>query len=104
MYAWLDETKSDERKSDQTDEQFHYKLRKKAWGEFKQATWDIPEESKAKIRQSLSERFAFFYQQLNVVDTVKLVNELVKPVVPAKTEADFVTVQAKEDDVRGLAD
>jgi fructose/tagatose bisphosphate aldolase len=104
MYAWLDETKSDERKSDQTDEQFHYKLRKKAWGEFKQATWDIPEESKAKIRQSLSERFAFFYQQLNVVDTVKLVNELVKPVAPTKTEADFMTTTAKEDDVRGLAD
>lgn len=104
MYAWLDETKSDERGADQTDEQFHYKLRKKAWGEFKQATWDIPEENKAKIRQSLSERFVFFYEQLNVVNTVKLVNEIVKPVVIAKTEADFGATQTKDDDVRGLSD
>lgn len=104
MYAWLDETKSDERGADQTDEQFHYKLRKKAWGEFKQATWDIPEENKAKIRRSLSERFAFFYKQLNVVNTAKLVNEIVKPVAITKTEADFGATQTKDDDVRGLSD
>jgi fructose/tagatose bisphosphate aldolase len=104
MYAWLDETKQDERGSDQTAEQFHYKLRKKAWGEFKQATWDIPEVDKAKIRQSLRERFAFFYQQLNVVNTAELINELVKPVVPEKTKADFVRGQVKADDVKGLAD
>ena len=104
MYAWLDETKSDERSADQTDEQFHYKLRKKAWGEFKQATWDIPEENKAKIRRSLSERFSFFYEQLNVVNTVKLVNEIVKPVVPEKTAADFGVAKDNDDDVSGLSD
>jgi len=104
IYAWLDETMSDEHKPDQTDEQFHYKFRKKAWGEFKQAVWDIPEENKAQIRQSLSERFSFFYEQLNVVNTVELVNELVKPVPPVKTAADFGSAQSNDDDVKGLAD
>ncbi len=104
MYAWLDKTMSSERHPDQSDEQFHYKFRKKAWGEFKQAVWDMPEENKSQIRQSLRERFAFFYQQLNVVDTASLVAELVKPVVPEKTEADFGLAQSKDDDVSGLAD
>jgi fructose/tagatose bisphosphate aldolase len=104
MYAWLDETMSDERKPDQSDEQFHYKFRKKAWGEFKQAVWDMPEENRAQIRQSLSERFSFFYEQLNVVDTAKLVNELVKPMAPEKTEVDFGVDKVNDDDVSGLAD
>jgi len=35
IYKWLDQTKQEERSEDMTDEQFHYKLRKKAWGHFK---------------------------------------------------------------------
>ncbi|MBU2543234.1 class II fructose-bisphosphate aldolase, partial [Patescibacteria group bacterium] len=104
MYAWLDKTQSDERGLDQTDEQFHYELRKKSLGEFKQAMWDLPEENKAKIRQSLVERFAFFYQQLNVVNTAELVGQLVKPVVVEKTQADFMSGLVKADNVKGLAD
>ena len=64
----------------------------------------IPEENKVKIRQSLSERFKFFYQQLNVVNTKDLIGELVKPVVIEKTEADFMLNQFQADDVKGLAD
>ena len=104
MYVWLDETMSGERTPEQTDEQFHYKFRKKAWGKFKQAVWNMPAENRTQIRQSLSERFAFFYQQLNVVNTAELVSELVKPVVPEKTELDFMTTQVEDDDVSGLAD
>jgi len=104
IYAWVDTNKQNEHKSNQTDEQFHYQLRKKAWGEFKQAIWDIPEENKVKIRQSLSERFAFFYQQLNVVNTKDLIGELVKPVLLEKTQKDFNIDQIKSDEVNGLSD
>lgn len=104
MYAWLDETMSDERKPDQTAEQFHYQFRKKAWGEFKQAVWDMPEENKVRIRQSLTDRFSFFFEQLHVVNTAELVNELVKPVLVKKTAADFGDEKAIDDDVTGLAD
>lgn len=104
MYAWLDEHKQDERKEGMTDEQFHYKLRKKAWGEFKQATWNIPEENKSQIRAALSERFEFFFKELNVENTTQLVRKLVKPVVPARTEADFVEFNSPKDEVTGLAD
>ena len=76
----------------------------KKLGEFKQAIWDIPEENKVKIRQSLSERFAFFYQQLNVVNTKDLIGELVKPVLLEKTQKDFNIDQIKSDEVNGLSD
>lgn len=104
MYAWLDSTKQDERQSDQTDEQFHYKLRKKAWGEFKKATWDIPERDKAQIQEDLSKRFVFFYQALNVTHTADLVAKIVKPIVVKKTEADFGPHKTKTEDIKGLAD
>lgn len=104
MYEWLDQNKQDERESDMTDEQFHYKLRKKAWGEFKQATWDIDENAKFLIRQTLEKRFSFFFKVLNVVNSAELVNKFVKPVVVEKTEDDFIIQEKNVEDVRGLSD
>ncbi|MFC1653444.1 class II fructose-bisphosphate aldolase [Patescibacteria group bacterium] len=104
MYLWLDQTKQDEKKEGQTIEQFHYKLRKKAWGEFKKDTWDILEEKKEKIRSSLANRFEFFYKELNVVDSIDIVKKHVNLVEVSKTKNDFITKSAKLGDVKGLAD
>ncbi len=47
IYAWLDKNNANERKEGQTDEQFYYKTRKRALGEFKQKIWGItPEQLK----------------------------------------------------------
>ena len=104
MYAYIEKHHSDERKEDQTNEQFHYKLRKKALGPFKQQLWDLPEKNRAAIRASLAERFSFFFKELNVVDTQKIVKQFVKPLVVEKTEADFAVSGKKIKDVKGLAD
>lgn len=104
MYAWLDAEKQDERSGDQTDEQFHYKLRKKAWGQFKQETWDIPEAQKSKISDSLSDRFAFLFKELNVEDTKEMVNKFVKPIKIKKTIDDFTLRKEKPKEVLGLDD
>lgn len=104
IYHWLDTNKQDERASDMTDSQFHYKLRKKGWGQFKQECWDIPEADRAKIRASLASRFDFLYQQLGVCDTVEVVNQYIKPVPVTKTKADFALTQASAADTTGLAD
>ena len=103
MYKWLDETKQDERKEDWTDEQFHYKLRKKAWGQFKQQTWEIDDDKREKIRESLASRFEFFFKQLNVVDSASMVNKIVKPVKIKKSKSDFAPKGVVKD-VRGLSD
>ncbi|MEA2056515.1 MAG: class II fructose-bisphosphate aldolase [Patescibacteria group bacterium] len=104
MHAWLDKNKADERKPDQTDEQFYYKLRKKAWGEFKRQTWEIDDEIQARLRETLRERFSFMYRELNVVKTQNLVQSVVKPTVVKKDEKEFVAQAEAPNDVEGLAD
>jgi fructose/tagatose bisphosphate aldolase len=73
----LTENYSDERKAEDTEEQFLYKTRKKAWGDFKKEIWSIPEQNLEKIRDILEQRFALLFQKLNVVNTVDLVRKYV---------------------------
>lgn len=104
MYKWLDENKSDERKSEQTDEQFYYKLRKKSFGQFKKDCWDIEKETKNKIMADLEKRFEFLFTQLNVVDSKKFVDKTIKPVQIQKDLSDFSLDTVTKGSVRGLAD
>jgi tagatose 1,6-diphosphate aldolase GatY/KbaY len=66
-----------ERKEGETDEQFYYKTRKKAFGDFKKEIWDLPEDIKKKIGETLEERFAFIFNKLNVMGTVKLIDQYI---------------------------
>ena len=103
MYAWLDKEKAEERKEDQTDEQFHYKLRKKAWGEFKKECWQIDKEARKEIREVLEKRFEFMFKELKVVNTEKMAKQWIKGVEAHKTVADFRGKKEVEE-VKGLAD
>ncbi len=66
-----------ERRPGETDEQFLYKTRKKAFGDFKKEMWSIPEENLIEIGKTLEQRFSLIFHKLNVVDTVELVNQYV---------------------------
>ncbi|HXI12368.1 MAG TPA: class II fructose-bisphosphate aldolase [Thermoanaerobaculia bacterium] len=68
------DTAADERKEDETDEQFVYKTRKKSLGPFKQRMWELSEQAKAPIIASLETKFAFLFQKLGVVGTREVVN------------------------------
>jgi len=67
-----------ERKPDQTDIQFYYLTRKRAFGDFKKEIWDIPQDNIDKICGEIEERFSFFFHKLNVIGTDKLVAKLIK--------------------------
>lgn len=73
-----------ERGADDTDEQFVYKARKKAWGPFKQQVWTLDPSAKAQIYTTLQEKFEFLYDQLGATNTRELVGRYVKPVKIAK--------------------
>jgi fructose/tagatose bisphosphate aldolase len=75
MYDYLDANFADEKKAEDTREQFLYKTRKKAWGGFKSETWHLAEEKLAGISGLLEDQFSFLFQRLNVTDTVDLVNK-----------------------------
>ena len=74
---FLDVAAADERKANMTDAQFYYKSRKKALGPFKPEMWGLPEDVKSVLYGALEDEFAFFYNQLNVVDSQALVDSTV---------------------------
>jgi fructose-bisphosphate aldolase class II len=69
MHAYADRDLADERKAGETDIQFFYKTRKKAWGPFKQQTWDIPTEVRKELNAELQAKFEFLIRQLKANDT-----------------------------------
>ncbi len=64
-----------ERKEGQTDEQFFYENRKRAFGPFKKEFWSLPEPVMQEIMGELEERFVLLFEKLNVTDTVGLVKK-----------------------------
>jgi fructose/tagatose bisphosphate aldolase len=78
IYGYLDEKCANERKTGETDEQFHYNTRKKASGDFKKELWSLPESNLRPIMEELENRFSLIFHKLNAIDTVKLVKKYVK--------------------------
>jgi fructose/tagatose bisphosphate aldolase len=75
---------SQERKPGETEEQFLYKTRKKAFGDFKKEMWSLPEKNLREIMRELENRFSLIFRKLNVVNTADLVNRFVVNPSPSK--------------------
>ncbi len=89
MYQWIDKEKQSERKPEWSDEQFYYKLRKKAWGAFKREVWRLDKSIRKEIRKTLSERFEFLYSALKVENTTQLVAKWVNVKQQNRKISDF---------------
>ena len=104
IYAWLDKNYAHERKEGQTDEQFYYKTRKRALGEFKQKIWEITPEQLGKITNAWDKQFRDLFERLGMADTRQYVDKFVKEVkVQAKLE-DYMLGSTKQEDTSDLAD
>jgi fructose/tagatose bisphosphate aldolase len=77
IYQLLQEKYSSEMKREDTVEQFLYKTRKKAFGEFKKELWNLPEINLKGIGNTLEKRFSLLFQKLKVNNTVDLVRQFV---------------------------
>jgi fructose/tagatose bisphosphate aldolase len=75
---WCSENAEDERKPDQTDEQFVYTTRKKAIGPFKRELWDLP--TKDEILATQRRKIAFLFTELGVNGSREMVDRYVRPV------------------------
>ena len=80
IYAHLGETCASERKEGETEEQFIYKTRKKAFGPFKKRMWSLPPDIRGKIGADLEAKFEFLFRQLGVMKTRELIDRHIKPV------------------------
>jgi fructose-bisphosphate aldolase, class II len=79
MYAWVGAHCAAERKAGMTDEQFHYKTRKNAWGPFKAETWGLPETVRAALRGTLKAKFETLFQELGVAGRRASAARFVRP-------------------------
>jgi fructose/tagatose bisphosphate aldolase len=75
---WCFANALDERKGDQTDQQFVYTTRKKAIGPFKRELWDL--DTKDEILADQARKIGFLFHELGVVDTLAMVRRHVHPV------------------------
>jgi hypothetical protein len=77
-----------ERNEGESDEQFFYKTRKRAFGAFKRRMWDLPAETRAAISLDLEKRFDTMFRKLNAVNTTEAILENVEmvKVVPRAAE------------------
>lgn len=74
---------ANERKLDQTEAQFIYTTRKKAWAGMKQRFWDLPADIQDTLMGSLEEMFRDMFVRMKVGSTTELVAKFTQaPVVP----------------------
>ncbi|MCI0341906.1 MAG: class II fructose-bisphosphate aldolase [Planctomycetales bacterium] len=81
IFAYIREQLGNERSEGETDEQFLYKTRKKAWGPFKRQVWGIAPDARKAIGRTLEEKFTKLFRKLGAAGTRGVVRELV-PLVP----------------------
>jgi fructose/tagatose bisphosphate aldolase len=88
IYDHLKNNMKDERKEKDTEEQFIYKTRKKAFGPFKLELWHLPANVRNQICGELEKQFAFLFDKLKVNGTRAVLDKYIKPVdVPLKMPA-----------------
>jgi fructose-bisphosphate aldolase class II len=100
IYDWLRVSARDERKATDSDEQFFYKTRKKALGQYKRAFWDLPADTKDRLAKAYDDKFDFLFRQLAVHGTAKYVATYVNAPVqhrPAPTEGMAMAAAAPDD-------
>ena len=75
---WVFENAAEERKPDQTDQQFVYSTRKKAIGPFKRELWEL--EARDEILAAQRRKFSFLFTELGVNGSREMVDAYVRPV------------------------
>lgn len=103
IYDYVRQEHAHRWKDDQTEEQFIYDNRKRAFSAFKKETWDIEPGAREEIREALREKFSFLFEQLNAVNTVSLIGDHIDAPDVHKQRADFVVTGATATDTE-LAD
>ena len=62
-------------RKEETDAQFIYQNRKRAFGDFKKELWNLPPDKLGNIMEELESRFALLYRELRVVNTIEIIKK-----------------------------
>jgi fructose/tagatose bisphosphate aldolase len=80
IYDWLKVNSAAERKEGQTDEQFFYKTRKNAVGQFKAQAYGLPASVLSELTSAWEGQFDRLFDLLGVKNTRQYVDQFVRPV------------------------
>lgn len=84
VYSFIKEEYANEKKENQSDEQFIYSIRKKGFGPLKKKWWDLPSTVKNPIMAELEAKFGLLFDKLNVISTTGIIKRTIKPVAVKK--------------------
>ena len=104
IYSYLDQNHAHERKEGQTDEQFYYKTRKRALGEFKNKIWGITSEQLACITIAWDQQFRDLFDRLGMADTRPFVDEFISPISVKPVFNNYLLGDVQVEDTSDLAD
>jgi fructose/tagatose bisphosphate aldolase len=104
IYAYLEKNHGDERKPGMTDEQFHYKTRKRAIGPFKAELWGMEAGVIETISQAWEDQFRKLFRLLGLEGTRHYIEEQLPAVAVEPQLQDYLAKSALSEDVRDLAD
>ena len=77
VYEWLRTNLTSEKKEGETEEQFLYKTRKKAFGPFKKDVMGLPQKVRNEIVADIEDKFDFIFKELNSVNNEKLMDKYI---------------------------
>jgi fructose/tagatose bisphosphate aldolase len=107
IYSYLGENHSNERKPDMTDDQFHYKTRKRAFGPFKSQIWALPQKTKDKVTQQWEAQFQQLFDSLAVANTKQFAEKHTTKINVLPSLASYIKIaggETEEEDTSDLAD
>ena len=106
IIVFLNEIYPNERKEGMTDDQFFYKARKRAFGEFKKEIMSLPEDVIEKITDAWEKQFTQLFTSLAIENTMDYVNEFVSIPKVKPNLSDYLKIFEvdSEEDVSDLAD
>lgn len=104
IYAYLDANHLDERKTDQSNEQFYYKTRKRAIGPFKSQFWAMDAAVKRTISDAWEKQFDQLFKSLAIGGSKKYVDQMGKLPKIIPDIQDYSLTDSIEEDVSDLAD
>lgn len=86
IYSYLKNNFKAEWKEGMSEEQFIYKTRKRAFGPFKKAFWQLEPTVKEKNLLALQKKFALIFSKLNVFNTKHYIEKYISPIaiIPKK--------------------
>jgi len=104
VYLYVNSQFGGDRKTGQTNEQFHYENRKRAIGPFKADMWDLPADEKQVIIAAWEEQFAKLFGFLAIAGTRKYVDQFIKAPKVKPSREFYFGKEVGQEEVKDLSD